>query len=32
MWMTDGPTGNRDVIDYTDWTKVDEFAQAICRM
>lgn len=32
MWLTDGPTGSRDVIDFTDWTEVDTFADAIVRM
>jgi menaquinone-dependent protoporphyrinogen oxidase len=32
MWLTDGPTGARDVIDFTDWAQVDEFAHVIDRM
>ncbi len=32
MWLTGGPTGPRDVIDFTDWAQVDGFAQAIDRM
>ena len=32
MWLTDGPTGRRDVIDFTDWAQVDGFAQVISRM
>ena len=32
MWLTDGPTGARDVIDFTDWARVDAFAQDIGRM
>ena len=29
MWLTGGPTGARDVIDFTDWAQVDEFAREI---
>jgi len=32
MWLTNGPTGRHDVIDFTDWGQVDAFAQAIDRM
>lgn len=32
MWLTDGPTGAQDVIDFTDWAQVDEFAHVIDRM
>jgi menaquinone-dependent protoporphyrinogen oxidase len=32
MWITGGPTGRHDVIDYTDWAQVDAFAQEIGRM
>ena len=32
MWLTDGPTGSRDVVDFTDWAQVDAFAQVIARM
>ena len=32
MWMTHGPTGRREVIDFTDWAQVDAFAQVISRM
>jgi menaquinone-dependent protoporphyrinogen oxidase len=32
MWLTDGPTGRDDVIDFTDWTQVDAFAQVIDGM
>jgi menaquinone-dependent protoporphyrinogen oxidase len=32
MWLTDGPTGSRDVIDFTDWAQVDAFANAIDQM
>jgi len=32
MWLTDGPTGPRDVMDFTDWVQVDAFAQVIDRM
>ncbi len=29
MWLTDGPTGTDDMIDFTDWAQVDEFANVI---
>ena len=32
MWLTRGPTGRRDVIDFTDWGEVDAFARVISRM
>ncbi len=32
MWLTDGPTGRDDVIDFTDWAQVDAFAREIDRM
>ena len=32
MWMTSGPTGRRDVVDFTDWAQVSAFAQVIDRM
>lgn len=32
MWLTNGPTGRNDVIDFTDWAAVDAFADAIIRM
>ena len=32
MWLTHGPTGRNDVIDFTDWAAVDAFADAIGRM
>lgn len=32
MWVTNGPTGRRDVVDFTDWAQVDGFAEVICRM
>jgi menaquinone-dependent protoporphyrinogen oxidase len=32
MWLTNGPTGPRDVVDFTDWAAVDAFAEAISRM
>jgi menaquinone-dependent protoporphyrinogen oxidase len=32
MWMTNGPTGRYDVIDFTDWARVDAFALSISRM
>lgn len=32
MWLTGGPTGARDVIDFTDWSQVDAFAREIAEM
>ena len=32
MWLTHGPTGRNDVIDFTNWTEVDAFADVIGRM
>lgn len=32
MWLTDGPTGAGDVIDFTDWAQVDAFADEIDRL
>jgi menaquinone-dependent protoporphyrinogen oxidase len=32
MWLTDGPTGPRDVVDFTDWSQVDAFAHVVSRM
>lgn len=32
MWLTGGPTGARDVVDFTNWAQVDAFAQAVDRM
>lgn len=30
MWMTDGPTDPSAQIEFTDWHRVDAFAQALC--
>ena len=32
MWLTGGPTGARDVIDFTDWAQVDAFAREIAEI
>jgi menaquinone-dependent protoporphyrinogen oxidase len=32
MWMTDGPTNRNDVVEFTDWARVDAFGQEIVRM
>lgn len=32
MKMTDGPTDPNTVIDYTDWEKVDKFADSVAAM
>lgn len=32
MWMTGGPTDPEAVVEFTDWTKVDEFGQLIAEI
>jgi len=32
MWITNGPTDPKAVIEFTDWQKVDEFAQLVSEM
>ena len=32
MWMTKGPTDPQAVVEFTDWNKVDEFAQLVAKM
>ena len=32
MWMTKGPTDPKTNIDFTNWNKVDDFGQIICKM
>lgn len=32
MWMTDGPTDPRSVVEFTDWAQVDAFGSAVARM
>jgi menaquinone-dependent protoporphyrinogen oxidase len=32
MWVTNGPVGRNDSIDFTDWSEVDHFAGEIGRM
>jgi menaquinone-dependent protoporphyrinogen oxidase len=32
MWMTKGPTDPTTTIEFTDWNKVEEFAQKIARL
>ena len=32
MWLTGGPTGPRDVVDFTDWQQVDAFADTVSQM
>jgi menaquinone-dependent protoporphyrinogen oxidase len=29
MWMTKGPTGRNDVVDFTDWADVDAFGRRL---
>ena len=31
MWMTKGPTDPKTVIEFTDWTRVEEFGQIIAK-
>jgi menaquinone-dependent protoporphyrinogen oxidase len=32
MWMTKGPTGRNDVVEFTDWQRVEEFGRLIGNM
>ena len=32
MWMTKGPTDPTLTVEFTDWNKVDEFAQTVTTM
>lgn len=32
MWMTKGPTAPDTNIEFTDWSKVDDFARVICEI
>lgn len=32
MWITKGPTDPKANIEFTDWSKVNEFAHTICEM
>lgn len=32
MWLTNGPTDPKTVIDYTDWEQVKAFARSLCKM
>ncbi|BFM51266.1 menaquinone-dependent protoporphyrinogen IX dehydrogenase [Marinomonas sp. THO17] len=32
MWVTKGPTDPKTDQDFTDWQKVDEFAQGVCQL
>ncbi|AEF55359.1 menaquinone-dependent protoporphyrinogen IX dehydrogenase [Marinomonas posidonica] len=32
MWVTKGPTDPTTNQEFTDWQKVDEFAQAVCQL
>ncbi len=32
MWVTNGPTDPGAVVEFTDWTKVDDFGQVIADM
>ena len=32
MWLTHGPTGSHDCVEFTDWAGVDEFARRVSLM
>jgi len=32
MWITDGPTDPRSVVEFTDWQRVEAFAARVARM
>ena len=32
MWMTNGPTDPKTVVEFTDWAKVDAFVYAVCAL
>jgi menaquinone-dependent protoporphyrinogen oxidase len=32
MWLTGGPTDPKEVVEFTDWHKVEEFGALIARM
>ncbi len=32
MWMTKGPTDPKLVVEFTDWKKVEDFAQLVAKM
>ncbi len=32
MWITKGPTGPRDVVEFTDWRQVEEFGRRLADM
>ena len=32
MWLTQGPTDARSVVEFTDWQRVEAFAQRVARM
>jgi menaquinone-dependent protoporphyrinogen oxidase len=32
MWMTKGPTGRDAVVEYTDWTQVEDFGREIAQI
>jgi menaquinone-dependent protoporphyrinogen oxidase len=32
MWMTKGPTGRNDVVDFTDWNEVEAFGRRIAAL
>lgn len=32
LWITDGPTDPKAVVEFTDWRQVEEFGLALCRL
>lgn len=32
MWMTNGPTDPKTVVEFTDWQRVDDFGEVVSRM
>lgn len=32
MWLTRGPTGSHDCVEFTDWTAVDAFARRVSSL
>ncbi|WP_088285317.1 menaquinone-dependent protoporphyrinogen IX dehydrogenase [Ideonella sp. A 288] len=32
MWLTGGPTGAHDCVDFTDWAAVDAFGEQVARL
>lgn len=32
MWLTSGPTDPRAVVEFTDWARVDAFAERVAAL